>query len=77
MSESDVSIPLKEIMKGRSEEVIDARWVDKFNSRHRAEKRILVLTESSFSLYQAKTFSKVPKLIKRFLWFDLKKIEMT
>ena len=77
MTEPDVAGPMKEIMRGRSETVIDARWVERINSRHRAEKRILALTKSSFSLYQTKTFSRIPKTIKHFTWFELKKLEAT
>lgn len=76
MTEQDVVGHLKEIMRGRNEAVIDARWVEKLNSRHKLEKRILVITESSFSLYQIKTFSRVPRLSKRFSWFKLKKLEL-
>ncbi|KAH0793111.1 Leucine Rich Repeat family protein [Histomonas meleagridis] len=75
MVDKEVEAHLKEIMKGRTENVIDARWVEKISSNHRKEKRVLVLTESSFSLYKTKAFSKLPKPSKRHTWFELKKLE--
>lgn len=76
MSDPEVNAHVKEIMHDRTEAILDARWVERINSRHRAEKRILLLTESSFSLYQTKAFSKMPKMSRHFTWFDLQKIEM-
>ena len=76
MIPSDSKPILFEIIKNDIEEVHLAQWVDKINSHNHLDRRLLIFSDSGFSLCRPKAFSKVPEVTKFFSWFDLKSIEL-
>lgn len=75
--DTDANLAIVEIMKGRNENIIDGIWVQKINSHHRKDHRLLVLTESSASLCRAKKSSKVVSVSRIYQWFSITSVECT
>ena len=73
--DTDANLAIVEIMKGRNESIIDGIWVEKINSHHRKDHRLLVLTESSASLCRAKKASKIVTISRSYQWFSITSVD--
>jgi hypothetical protein len=66
-----------EVMRGHDERLLAAVHVSKVNTRHRKDRRLLLVTEISAIFCRPRTFGKSMEIAHTFLWFDIQQIKAT
>jgi hypothetical protein len=64
-----------EVLRGRDERLLAAVHVNKVNTRHRKDRRLLLVTEISAIFCRPRTFGKSMEVAHTFSWFDIQQIK--
>jgi hypothetical protein len=64
-------------MRGRDDRLLHALHINKLNTHHKKDRRLIILTEKCADLYRPKgsMFSKSVELSRSYLWFDVQQIK--